>query len=190
MARVSQLESSAQTWKVRVSESDATKFTVAHKLAMSASASSVPSTTHTNGSYSSLASNVPPITPSKLISTSVPTSSPSFMTGPPTQQQQQQPLSSSSSPSSGGSSGIQTPSTPLRVGGGITSTSPLPAINVSSADETSPSSAQRRERKTPLPKIFKSRTGGNLPELMPQTPVRPDYRRTISTPVANGAGEQ
>ncbi|KAF2366738.1 Gelsolin-like domain [Trinorchestia longiramus] len=169
MDRVSKLESSAQTWKVRVAESDASKYTVAHKLAMSASASSVP------GMGLSSKGMVPVIpglilsSPKNQSSSAVPSSSPAFQTSASTQ------ITGSSPPSSDNSSGFLTPSP---------GTSPPNAHNISD----SPSS-QRKVRKIPQPKIFKSKTGVNIPMMMPPAlpglkPIKIDYRRAISTPAA------
>lgn len=109
MDRMSALETSSQQWRGRVTQSDATKFTVAHKMA-SSSTSSVPS----------------------LI---------------------------------GGMSSVTTSSDQLHTPTG----SPL---------------AERKKR-SPCQKVFKSKTGGNIPSLLnkssPSSP-RKAFRRSISTP--------
>ncbi|KAG0713100.1 hypothetical protein GWK47_016956 [Chionoecetes opilio] len=110
MDRMSALASSSQQWKGRVPQSDATKFTVAHKMA-SASTSSVPS----------------------LI-------------------------------------------------GGIS-----PAITITPELVVTPTGSPLLERKkrSPCQKIFKSRTGGNIPSLINRSSpsnIRKSFRRSISTP--------
>ncbi|XP_063887519.1 supervillin-like isoform X6 [Scylla paramamosain] len=110
MDRMSALATSSQQWKGRVTQSDATKFTVAHKMA-SASTSSVPT----------------------LIS--------------------------------GMSSGV--------------TTSPEQLLTPTGSPHL------ERKKRSPCQKIFKSKTGGNIPSLVnkssPSSP-RKNFRRSISTP--------
>nr|XP_045623515.1 uncharacterized protein LOC123773700 isoform X4 [Procambarus clarkii] len=110
MDRMSALETSSQQWRGRITQSDATKFTVAHKMA-SSSTSSVPSIVGGN--------------------------SPLIIVTP------------------------EQPSTPIG--------SPL----------------LERKKRSPCQKVFKSKTGGNLPALLNKSsPLssRKDFRRSISTP--------
>lgn len=109
MERMSALETSSHQWRGRVTQSDATKFTVAHKMA-SASTSSVPFVV--SGS-----SPIVTVTPD----TSTPTGSPLV----------------------------------------------------------------ERKKRSPCQKVFKSKTGGNLPSLLNKSsPLtsRKNFRRSISTP--------
>ncbi|MPC93056.1 hypothetical protein E2C01_088172 [Portunus trituberculatus] len=110
MDRMSALATSSQQWKGRVTQSDATKFTVAHKMA-SASTSSVPSL------VSGMSTGVTR-SPEQLLT---PTGSPHL----------------------------------------------------------------ERKKRSPCQKIFKSKTGGNIPSLAnkssPSSP-RKNFRRSISTP--------
>ncbi|XP_047735537.1 supervillin isoform X2 [Hyalella azteca] len=161
MDRKCKLESSSQTWKARVTESDASKFTVAHKIAMSASASSVPSMASSPGK------GMVPLFPG-FISSSLKSKLSSMAASSATDAQ-------TSPPSSDNSSACPSPST-----------SPPATRNIID----SPSS-ERKVRKTPQPKVFKSKTGSNLPQMggnipmiMPQgiRPPRIDFRRAISTP--------
>lgn len=110
MERVSALETSSQQWRGRVTQSDATKFTVAHKMA-SSSTSSVPSV---------VGSTTPGI--------------------------------------------ILTPDTATTPVG-----SPL----------------LERKKRSPCQKIFKSKTGGNLPSLLNKSSPavsQKEFKRSISTP--------
>lgn len=110
MDRVSALETSSQQWRGRVTQSDATKFTVAHKMA-SSSTSSVPS----------------------LI-------------------------------------------------GGM---SPVTALSSEQLVTPTGSPLAERKKRSPCQKVFKSKTGGNIPALLnkssPSSP-RKAFRRSISTP--------
>ncbi|XP_042881684.1 serine/arginine repetitive matrix protein 2-like isoform X2 [Penaeus japonicus] len=110
MERMSALENSSQQWRGRVSQSDATKFTVAHKMA-SASTSCVPS----------IVSGVTPV-----------------LTVTPDQ-----------------------PTTPIG------------------------SPTVERKKRSPSQKVFKSKTGGNIPSLLGKSSplsAKKDFRRSISTP--------
>lgn len=110
MERMSALESSSQQWRGRVTQSDAAKFTVAHKIA-SQSATNVPSL---------LSGGTPQVTVTPDLS-NTPTGSPLV----------------------------------------------------------------ERKKRSPCQKVFKSKTGGNLPSLLNKSsPVtsRKDFRRSISTP--------
>ncbi|XP_050688505.1 supervillin-like isoform X3 [Eriocheir sinensis] len=111
MDRVSALETSSQQWRGRVTQSDATKFTVAHKMA-SSSTSSVPSI----------------------------------------------------------------------VSGGM---SPVIALSTEQLHTPTGSPLAERKKRSPCQKVFKSKTGGNIPSLVnkssPSSP-RKAFRRSISTP--------
>ncbi|XP_042234899.1 serine/arginine repetitive matrix protein 2-like isoform X3 [Homarus americanus] len=110
MERMSALETSSQQWRGRITHSDATKFTVAHKMA-SSSTSSVPSV--------------------------------------------------------------------------VSGTSPLITVTPEQLSTPTGSPLIERKKRSPCQKVFKSKTGGNLPSLLnkssPLTP-RKDFRRSISTP--------
>lgn len=110
MERMSALESSSQQWRGRVTQSDATKFTVAHKMA-SSSTSSVPSL--------------------------------------------------------------------------VSGMSPLVSVTPEMSTTPTGSPLLERKKRSPCQKVFKSKTGGNLPSLLNKSsPLIPrkDFRRSISTP--------
>lgn len=148
MERVSLLETSSQQWKGRVSQNDASKFTISHKMATA------------NGSSASLASNTrfSLITPDESSSTQFSTSS----------------FSSSTH----------------------SNTNLLSGTNA--APKTALSPALDRKMKVPVPKVFKSKTGSCLPDLINSASNDPvkgknfhnkDFARSVSIPAESSNGQ-